>query len=415
MDKTQSDSHKLDVPPNEVEAAPSTFDEFSGQERVKARLQLAIEAAKQRKEAPGHILLIGPPGSGKATLANIIVKAMGVHAKSTNAMTIGSLGDFAGLLTNLEEGEVLLIEDVHSLDKTAAEYLCQPMKDFNLDIIIDRGPNARSVRINLPNFTLICTTTRKDRMPASFLSSFQIIADMDAYSNDDLASIARRLAGAMGLEVDEEVPEKVALSARVSPCEVLNRLRHLRDYAHIKARSKRITTEMAVEALKMLSPGQVTQELPREKQSKTFFLPNTAFIMMWMDNSHAELDDVSNGIKEVFGEFGINAVRADDVEHQDKITDLVLNHIRESEFLVVDLTGERPNVYYEIGYAHALAKRPILYRKEGTKLHFDLSVRNVPDYRNITHLKDLLRKRLEALSGRRLRACFKKHFSPSFG
>jgi hypothetical protein len=174
----------------------------------------------------------------------------------------------------------------------------------------------------------------------------------------------------MGIEVDEEVPEKVALSARVSPCEVLNRLRHLRDYAHIKAHSKRITTEMAVEALKMLSPGQVTQELPREKQSKTFFLPNTAFIMMWMDKSHAELDDVSNAIKEVFGEFGINAVRADDVEHQDKITDLVLNHIRESEFLVADLEKGQTFIM-KLGTRTRSGKGPSCIEKRG--LNFTLT------------------------------------------
>jgi hypothetical protein len=130
------------------------------------------------------------------------------------------------------------------------------------------------------------------------------------------------------------------------------------------------------------------------------FMPNTGFILMWMDKDRPELQDVSNGIKEVCALFGVQALRADDVEHQDLITEVVLQYIRGAEFLIADLSGERPNVYYEVAYAHALGKRPILYRKEGTLLHFDLSVHNVPEYKNVTELKDLLRKRLEAITGR---------------
>ena len=160
------------------------------------------------------------------------------------------------------------------------------------------------------------------------------------------------------------------------------------------------TMEWVQNVIRALPPSLDTpQPLYQPQQSK--YTPNTAFIMMSMDPAMPELDDIRNAIKEVCSSFGIRAVRADDVEHQDKITDVVLQYITNSEFLIADMTGERPNVYYEVGFAHAINKRPILYRKNGTRLPFDLSVHNVPGYKNITELKELLTKRFEAILGKK--------------
>src|SRR4026207_672043 len=187
----------------ELTLRPSLFSEFTGQAKVKERLEIAVQAAKQRKEPLDHILLNGPPGLGKTTLANIIAKAMGGSLKSTSGPTIEKAGDLAGLLTNLEEGDVLFIDEIHRLQKTIEEYLYPAMEDFKLDIIIDQGPNARSVRLNLPRFTLIGATTRSGLLTAPLLTRFPIAERLDYYLAEQLQDIVIRSGRILSVETEE--------------------------------------------------------------------------------------------------------------------------------------------------------------------------------------------------------------------
>ena len=186
----------------ELTLRPSLFSEFTGQPKVKERLEIAVAAAKKRKEALDHILFDGPPGLGKTTLAYILAKAMGANIKSTSGPTIEKAGDLAGLLTNLEEGDVLFIDEIHRLQKTIEEYLYPAMEDFKLDIIIDQGPNARSVRLNLPRFTLIGATTRSGLLTAPLLTRFAIRERLDYYVAEDLEKIIVRSARLLNVEIE---------------------------------------------------------------------------------------------------------------------------------------------------------------------------------------------------------------------
>ena len=243
----------------EMPLRPSLFSDFTGQPKVKERLEISVAAARQRGEALDHILLSGPPGLGKTTIANILAKAMDANVKATSGPTIEKAADLAGLLTNLEEGDVLFIDEIHRLRRVIEEYFYPAMDDFKLDVIIDQGPNARSVRLNLPRFTLIGSTTSKEEITRNLLSRFQIVESMDDYSIDELTAIARRFAKSHNVEIDEDAAGKIARMADGTPLDVLNRLRHVRDYAHVKG-DGRISLAVAEAALKMLASSGETQD-----------------------------------------------------------------------------------------------------------------------------------------------------------
>ena len=227
------------------------FSEFAGQEKVCQRLELMVQAAQQRGDVLEHILLSGPPGLGKTTLAHIVATAMGVGMKNTSGPTIEKAGDLAGLLTTLERGDVLFIDEIHRLQPAIEEYLYPAMEDYKLDIMIDQGPNARSVRLNLPKFTLIGATTRAGMISAPLRSRFGMNCRLDYYTAEQLQKIIVRSAGLIGIATDDAGALEIAARARGTPRIANNLLRWVRDYAQVRA-DNQVTRAVADAALSML-------------------------------------------------------------------------------------------------------------------------------------------------------------------
>lgn len=230
---------------------PAEFGDFIGQEKVKERLGIFIRAARERGESLEHAIFSGPPGLGKTTLAHLIARAMGSAIKATSGPVIEKAGDLAGLLTNLEDGDILFIDEIHRLSKVIEEYLYPAMEDFTLDIILDQGPNARSVRLNLARFTLLGATTRSGLLSAPLRSRFGMSIRLDYYPVEDLDRIVLRSARILGVEIDAEGAAEIARRARGTPRIANNLLRRVRDYAQVKA-GNRITAETADAALALL-------------------------------------------------------------------------------------------------------------------------------------------------------------------
>ena len=230
---------------------PTDFDGFVGQQKIRDRLLLAVKAAKDRGESLDHVLFSGPPGLGKTTLSYILGEAMGVRVKTTSGPVITKPGDLAGLLTSLEPGDIVFIDEIHRLAKTVEEYLYSAMEDYAIDIVIDQGPSARSVRLDLPRFTLVGATTRIGLIAAPLRARFGLVNRLSYYEPVDLAEIVKRSAEKLGVDIDEGGALEIARRSRGTPRIANNLLRRVRDYAQVE-NGNLITAEVAVRSLGLL-------------------------------------------------------------------------------------------------------------------------------------------------------------------
>ena len=309
---------------------PKKLDEYVGQEKIREQLEIFIDAAKKRNEALDHVLLFGPPGLGKTTLANIIAKEMGVNLRQTSGPVLEKTGDLAALLSNLEENDVLFIDEIHRLSPVIEEILYPAMEDYRLDIMIGEGPSARSVKLELPPFTLIGATTRAGMLTNPLRDRFGIVSRLEFYTIQELTKIVTRSAGLLEVEIDKEGASEIANRSRGTP-RIANRLlRRVRDFAEVKSEGK-INKLIADDALKMLDVDLIGLDL----MDRSFLL--------------AIIEKFSGG------PVGLDNIAAAIGEEKETIEDVIEPYLIQQGYLMRTPRGRlaTPKTYEHFGLKHS--------------------------------------------------------------
>ncbi len=282
----------------ETKLRPQSLDTYIGQKKVKENLKVYIEAAKMRNEPLDHVLLYGPPGLGKTTLSNIIANEMGVNIKVTSGPAIERAGDMAAVLNSLNEGDILFIDEIHRLNRTIEEVLYPAMEDFSLDIMIGKGPSSKSIRVDLPKFTLIGATTRIGLLTNPLRDRFGVISRLEMYDPDELSHIIKRSANVLGVYIDDDGALEIARRSRGTP-RIANRLlKRIRDFAQVKYDGN-ITKNIANETLNLLDVDKLGLDPIDQKILKTI-IEKFSGGPVGVDNLAVSIGEESDTIEEVY-------------------------------------------------------------------------------------------------------------------